>query len=84
MFKNKARLATNFHFRARIPVDLTSGVIYKFLCGSAVSPIIMVNVLDTLTLKCIMSQNGQTHFKNLAAFTARLLKCVRPFWDIMH
>ena len=31
-----------------------------------------------------MSQNGQTHFKNLAAFAARFLKCVQPFWDIMH
>ena len=31
-----------------------------------------------------MSQNGQTHFKNLAAFAARFLKCVWPFWDIMH
>ena len=28
------------------------------------------------------SQNGQTHFKNLAPFTARFLKCVWPFWDI--
>ena len=24
-----------------------------------------------------MSQNGQTHFKNLAGFAARFLKCVR-------
>ena len=31
-----------------------------------------------------MSQNGQTHFKNLAEFAARLLKYVWPFWDIMH
>ena len=29
-----------------------------------------------LTLLCIMSQNGQTHFKNLATFAARILKCV--------
>ena len=27
-----------------------------------------------------MSKNGQTHFKNLAAF----LTCVWPLWDIMH
>ena len=26
---------------------------------------------------------GQTHFKNLAVNAARL-KCVWPFWDIMH
>ena len=26
-----------------------------------------------------MSQNGQTHFKNLAAFTAKFLKCAQPF-----
>ena len=31
-----------------------------------------------------MSQNGQTHFKNLAANAARFLKCVWQFWDIMH
>ena len=30
-----------------------------------------------------MSQNGQTHFKNLAAFASRFLKCVRPIWDII-
>ena len=29
-----------------------------------------------------MSQNGQTRFKNLAAFAAIFLKCVWPFWDI--
>ena len=28
----------------------------------------------TLTLQCIMSQNGQTYFKNLAAIAARFLK----------
>ena len=26
-----------------------------------------------------MSQYGQTHFKNLAAFAPRFLKCVQPF-----
>ena len=31
-----------------------------------------------------MYQNGQTHFKNLAAFAARFLKCVWPFWDVMY
>ena len=31
-----------------------------------------------------MFQNGQTHFKNLAAHAARFLKCAWPFWDIMH
>ena len=36
------------------------------------------------TLKRIMSQNGQTHFKNLAANAARFLKIVWPFWDIMY
>ena len=48
MFKNKTRQGNNFHFRDLIPKDPTSVVIYKFQCGSAVSPI-MVNVLDTLT-----------------------------------
>ena len=28
--------------------------------------------------------NGQTHFKNLAAFPVRFLKRVWPFWDIMN
>ena len=31
-----------------------------------------------------MSQNGQTHFKNLAAFAVRFLKCMWPFLDIIH
>ena len=31
-----------------------------------------------------MSQNGQTYFKNIAAFAARFLKGTWPFWDIMH
>ena len=39
---------------------------------------------DNLTLECIMSQTGQAHLKNLAANTARFLKCVSKFWDIMH
>ena len=37
-----------------------------------------------LTIRCKMSQNGQTHFKNLAANFARFINCVLPFWDIMH
>ena len=32
----------------------------------------------------MMFQNGQTQFQNLAANAARSLKCVLPFWDIMH
>ena len=32
VFKNKSRLVNNFHFKYRIPKDLTS-VVYKFLCG---------------------------------------------------
>ena len=31
-----------------------------------------------------MFQNGQTHFKKIAANVAIFLKCVGPFWDIMH
>ena len=37
-----------------------------------------------LTYYWIMYQNDQTLFKNLAAFAARVLKCVWPFWGIMH
>ena len=33
VFKNKTRLGNNFHFKDRIPKDLTSGVVYKFQCG---------------------------------------------------
>ena len=29
-----------------------------------------------------MLQNGQTHFKNLAAFVAKFLKSVWSFYDI--
>ena len=32
----------------------------------------------------MMPQNGQAHFKNLAANVARFLKRVWSFWDIMH
>ena len=32
MFKNKTRLGNNFHFKDRIPKDLTSGVVYIFQC----------------------------------------------------
>ena len=35
-----------------------------------------------LTILRKISQNGQVHFKNLAAFAARFLKCVWPFWEI--
>ena len=31
-----------------------------------------------------MSQNGQTHFKSLAANAARFLKCVWLFWNIIY
>ena len=37
--------------------------------------------IETLTLSCTVSQNGQAHFKNLAAFAATFLNCVWPFWD---
>ena len=32
VFKNKTRLGNNFHFKDRIPKDLTSGVVYIFQC----------------------------------------------------
>ena len=46
----------------------------------------LINITEyktALTLQCVTSQNGQVHFKNLAAFAAIFLKCVWPFWDIM-
>ena len=33
VFKKKARLSNNFHFKDQIPKDLTSGIGYKFQCG---------------------------------------------------
>ena len=33
VFKNKARLGNNFHFKNRIPKDFTSGFVFKFQCG---------------------------------------------------
>ena len=40
--------------------------------------------LNFLLLRCVMSQNVQTHLKNVAANAARFLKCVWPFWDIIY
>ena len=40
--------------------------------------------VGTGPLWCVMPQNGQTHFKNLAANAAKFLKCAWPFSDIMH
>ena len=37
MFQNKTRLDNNFHFKDRTPKDLTFGVVYKFILGSAMS-----------------------------------------------
>ena len=31
-----------------------------------------------------MLKNGQIYFKNLRVYTARLLKYVRPFFNIVH
>ena len=36
-----------------------------------------------LTLESITYQNGQTHVQNLAANTARFLKCFWPFWKVI-
>ena len=33
MFKNKTRLGSKFHFKDRIPKNITSCVVYKFQCG---------------------------------------------------
>ena len=37
VFQNKTRLDNNFHFKDRIPKDLTFVVVYKFSLGSAMS-----------------------------------------------
>ena len=46
VFKNKTRLGNNFHFKDRIPKDLTSGFVLGFSVDSAMSPT-MVNMFDT-------------------------------------
>ena len=33
LFKSQNKLAKAFHFKDRIPKELTSGVVYKFQCG---------------------------------------------------
>ena len=33
MFKSQNKLANAFHFKDRIPKELTSGVVYKFQCA---------------------------------------------------
>ena len=35
--------------------------------------------IKKLTLWCKLSENEQTHFKNLAEFTSRFWKCIWPF-----
>ena len=47
-----------------------------FLITIAFYLFILIAIEKRLTLYFAMPQNGQTHFKNLAAFTARFLKCV--------
>ena len=37
-----------------------------------------------LALWGLTSQNGQTHFKNLAVNATRFLKCVWLFWDVKY
>ena len=37
-----------------------------------------------LTGKCIISENGQTYFKNLATFDAGSSKCVWQIWSIIY
>ena len=37
-----------------------------------------------LTIECKVSQNGQTHFKNVSVNAARFLRCVWPFEGIKH
>ena len=50
MFKNKAKLGKNFHFKDRVSKDLTSSVVYKFQCGLC-SESIMVYVLRHLNVR---------------------------------
>ena len=44
VFENKTRLGDNFHFKDRIPKDLTSSVVYKFQCGLYVECVRHFNV----------------------------------------
>ena len=49
---SQARLGNNFHFKDRIPKDLTSGVVINFSMDSAIS-LIMINVWDTWMLELV-------------------------------
>ena len=42
------------------------------------------NCFTFLAFPCLMSQNGQTQFKNLVAFAEKFLNWIWPFRDIMH
>ena len=53
-------------------------------CNLEIANFVFMRVQCISTLKCTMSQNGQAHFKNLAACAAKFLKCVWPFWDVIR
>ena len=70
------RTASNFffsYFSATSPNTFGSS-----FCNASES------VVKPLTLSCILSKNGQTYFKNRTMFTARFLKYVSPFFNILH
>ena len=48
----------------------------KTACGTPGYVGKLIYFITALTLWCIMSQNGPTHFKNRAANAARFLRCV--------
>ena len=40
--------------------------------------------INCLPFYCMTSESVQTHFQQFPAFAARFLKCLLPFWDIIH
>ena len=43
-----------------------------------------VHLFWNLIVLCITTHSGLTHFNNLSVNAAKPLKCISPFWDVMH
>ena len=62
----------------------------QILCTANMNPMKLVCAISTSIQRILVTiltfhfamYNAQTHFKNLAVFAARFLKCVWPFYEI--
>ena len=55
---------------------------YRWLWTGICPKVLEVFSINFYTWMHVTSQESQTHLKNLAAYVARMSKCVWPFWDI--